>query len=177
MKLVIDIPDEYVEQIKNNTEGATAESEAVDAIRNGIPYENQPQGDLISREALKEAIRKRLGISLLKYLTEQEKVIVEEIDNAPTVAPNWRFYYDHGYAQAKRDLKKEIENLVAGGAEGLKNYYKNGSKSDENSWIGGVYDAWEVIDEATPVSDRYDEGYAQGYIDGSTGADWKGEDE
>lgn len=41
--------------------------------------------DLISREALKEAIRKRLGISSLKYLTEQEKVIVEEIDNAPEV--------------------------------------------------------------------------------------------
>lgn len=31
-----------------------------------------------------------------------------------------------------------------------------------------------IIDNATPVSDRYDEGYAQGYIDGSTGADWKG---
>ena len=41
--------------------------------------------DLISREALKEAIRKRLCISSLKYLTEQEKVIVEEIDNALTV--------------------------------------------------------------------------------------------
>lgn len=43
------------------------------------------QGDCISREALKEAIRKRLGISSLKYLTEQEMVIVDEIDNAPTV--------------------------------------------------------------------------------------------
>lgn len=42
--------------------------------------------DLISREALKEAIRKRLCISSLKYLTEQEKVIVEEIDNASTIA-------------------------------------------------------------------------------------------
>jgi hypothetical protein len=41
--------------------------------------------DLISRKALKQAIRKRLGISSLKYLTEQEKVIVEEIDNAPTI--------------------------------------------------------------------------------------------
>lgn len=40
---------------------------------------------LIDANALKEAIRKRLGISSLKYLTEQEKVIVEEIDNAPTV--------------------------------------------------------------------------------------------
>lgn len=41
--------------------------------------------DLISREALKESIRKRLGISSLKYLTEQEKVIVDEIDNAQPV--------------------------------------------------------------------------------------------
>lgn len=32
----------------------------------------------------------------------------------------------------------------------------------------------KIIDNAPTVSDRYDEGYAQGYIDGSTGADWKG---
>ena len=32
----------------------------------------------------------------------------------------------------------------------------------------------DLIDNAPTVSDRYDEGYAQGYIDGSTGADWKG---
>ena len=51
--------------------------------------------DFISREALKEAIRKRLGISSLKYLTEQEKVIVDEIDNAPTIEERphgeWKF--------------------------------------------------------------------------------------
>lgn len=40
---------------------------------------------LIDANALKEAIQKRLCISSLKYLTEQEKVIVEEINNAPTV--------------------------------------------------------------------------------------------
>ena len=44
MKLIIDIPDEYLEQIKNNTEGSTAESEAVNAIRDGILYEERPQG-------------------------------------------------------------------------------------------------------------------------------------
>ena len=43
--------------------------------------------DLISRKALKEAIRKRLGISSLEYLTEQEKVIVDEIDNADSKRP------------------------------------------------------------------------------------------
>ena len=48
-------------------------------------------------------------------------------------------------------LKKAVEELVVGGAEGLKNYYENGSKSDENSWIGGVYDAWELIDNAPTV--------------------------
>lgn len=43
--------------------------------------------DLISRSALKEAIRKRLCISSLKFLTEQERVIVEEIDNVQAVTP------------------------------------------------------------------------------------------
>ena len=35
----------------------------------------------------------------------------------------------------------------------------------------------DIIDNAQAVSDRYNEGYAQGYIDGSTGADWRGEEE
>lgn len=52
---------------------------------------------------------------------------------------------------SREALKKEVENLVVGGAEGLKDYYENGSKSDENSWIGGVYDAWELIDNAPTV--------------------------
>lgn len=64
-------------------------------------------------------------------------------------------------------LKKEIEGLVVGGEEGLKNYYENGSKSDENSWIGGVYDAYELIDNAPTVFDSkaYSQGYKQGVCD------------
>ena len=61
-------------------------------------------------------------------------------------------------------LKKEVENLVAGGAEGLKDYYENGSKSDENSWIGGVYDAWDLVCNAPTVEER---SYAMGYQDGA----------
>ena len=30
------------------------------------------------------------------------------------------------------------------------------------------------VEDTPTVSDRYEEGYSQGYIDGSTGADWKG---
>lgn len=43
-----------------------------------------------------------------------------------------------------------------------------------------VYSGKEIldaIDNAPTVSDRYDEGYAQGYIDGSTGADMRGDKE
>ena len=36
-----------------------------------------------------------------------------------------------------------------------------------------VEDVIKAIDNAPTVSDRYDEGYAQGYIDGSTGADMR----
>ena len=35
-------------------------------------------------------------------------------------------------------------------------------------------DFLSLINNAPTVSDRYGEGYSQGYIDGSTGADWKG---
>ena len=35
-------------------------------------------------------------------------------------------------------------------------------------------DVIDLINNAPTVSDRYDEGYAQGYIDGNAGADWKG---
>ena len=44
-------------------------------------------------------------------------------------------------------------------------------------WNGDVrrFVSYETIDNAPAVSDRYYEGYAQGYIHGSTGADWQGE--
>lgn len=52
---------------------------------------------------------------------------------------------------SREALKKAVEDLVAGGSEGLKDYYENGSKSDENAWIGGIYDAWELIDNEPTV--------------------------
>lgn len=72
--------------------------------------EERPQGDLISREALKEAIRKRLCISSLKYLTEQEKVIVDEIDNAPTIEAKTTHdvnsAYDRGFITAMKEYSR-----------------------------------------------------------------------
>ena len=67
--------------------------------------------DLISREALKEAIRKRLCISSLKYLTAQEKVIVEEIDNALPVndCPNCEYKLEADYIRSSSSYKELID--------------------------------------------------------------------
>ncbi|MBQ1572311.1 MAG: hypothetical protein IIZ78_14380 [Clostridiales bacterium] len=45
---------------------------------------------------------------------------------------------------------------------------------DDDDALYKAEDIYKAIDNAPTISDRYDEGYAQGYIDGSTGADWKG---
>ena len=55
-------------------------------------------------------------------------------------------------------------------ADALKKAYFNAI----NETSIGEVSIIDLIDNAPTVSDRYDEGYAQGYIDGSTGADWKG---
>lgn len=39
----------------------TIQKKVINAIRNGIPYEEKPQGDLISREALKKALNNEIG--------------------------------------------------------------------------------------------------------------------
>ena len=49
------------------------------------------------------------------------------------------------------DLKKAVEDLVAGGAERLKEYYEHGSGIEESQYVGGVYDAWELIDNAPTI--------------------------
>lgn len=85
--------------------------------------------DLISRDALKEAIRKRLCISSLKYLTAQEKVIVDEIDNAQTVEP-----FEPDYVGAER-----LEARQRGYEDGYHNGMEIGKtlnpKIKQGEWI------------------------------------------
>lgn len=54
------------------------------------------------------------------------------------------------------------------------NGYHSGIGSQPKFTLGACL---QLIDNAPTVSDRYDEGYAQGYVDGSTGADMRGEEE
>lgn len=63
------------------------------------------QGDCISREALKKH----------KVYSEERReyiVPVYNIDNAPTVEQNWKFYFEHGYKQAERDLKRTQDRWI-----------------------------------------------------------------
>lgn len=114
MKLIIDIPEAQYNFIKLSDKSVFADASSkecmLNSIKNGTPYEERPQGDSISREALKNDLITFFPDKCLEGITAKTlfKQILTDIDNAPT------------------------------------------------------------------VSDRYDEGYAQGYIDGSTGADWKG---
>jgi hypothetical protein len=122
---------------------------------------------LIDAEALKKSMVDMLEEDFgFTGLIREE--VIKLIDNAPTIMTEEQVDLNevkaiaeeaeqerpHGDLISRSALKKEVENLVAGGAEGLKDYYENGSKSDENSWIGGVYDAWELIGDAPTVCDE-----------------------
>lgn len=61
-------------------------------------------------------------------------------------------------------------------ADALEEHKFVGNKFVINDYQQGWNDAIDaIIDNAPTVKDRYDEGYAQGYVDGSTGADWSGD--
>jgi DNA-directed RNA polymerase subunit RPC12/RpoP len=126
MKLIIDIPDEYFEQIKNNTEGSTAESEAVNAIRNGISYEerlpdewirtkhrlNLLIGVLFSNQLISENYIEYIEDSIKKLMKGSVgDTLLNAIDNAPAVdaISNEEGYemYGKGYLQGYERGKGE----------------------------------------------------------------------
>ena len=58
--------------------------------------------------------------------------------------------------------------------EALKEVFLSYDYLNMGLYTMSMFDIIKVINNAPTVSDRYDEGYSQGYIDGSTGTDWKG---
>ena len=81
MKLIIDVEKDYYEMLKYNVEHGQ-EYKPFEIIANGIPYEEGPQGDLISRKALKRDICNYLASFMNGDVIGN---IVKIIDNAPTV--------------------------------------------------------------------------------------------
>ena len=78
MLLLIEVEKDYYEMIKHNVEHGQ-KYKPFEIIANGIPYE--PQGDLISREAVKKAFKESEKYHSLKLPSD---VI---IDSVPTVTP------------------------------------------------------------------------------------------
>ena len=89
MKLIIDIDDEMVcNDIKNKELEPTSATDEViiNALYNGIPYEERSQGDLISRSELKKAFDDYIKANPnISGIFEVGKFIT---DNAPTVIPD-----------------------------------------------------------------------------------------
>lgn len=72
--------------------------------------------DLISRENLLNEFDTKCQricptCEYHKWNPELNRYECELINTAPTVEQNWRFYYDHGYKQAERDLKRVKNEL------------------------------------------------------------------
>jgi len=88
MKIVIDIEPRYCENMQSDIKPLYYEaiSRIKEAIRNGIPYEEKPQGDLISREALKKTLCEEYE-AREHYIGE---IMLKAIDDAPTVIPAGR---------------------------------------------------------------------------------------
>lgn len=91
MKLIIDIPDELYKHIHNENVYYLEDGEDLYTIvKNGTIYAERPQGDLISREALKKAID---TITQIGYDIDNEPLfdyvelpdLIRIIDKAPTV--------------------------------------------------------------------------------------------
>lgn len=126
MKLIIDIDEETYIKAQAGILGSLGE-----IIANGTPYEERPQDDVFPMEIV------------------AGKCPIEVGGNCP-LKPQ-------GDLVSRKWLTDAIRNR--------KTYL---SYEDAKDVI-------DLIDNAPTSSDRYDEGYAQGYIDGSTGADWKGD--
>jgi hypothetical protein len=116
MKLIIDIPEEDYKFIKDlqfynsgRRSGRTIEQNVFMGIRNGIPYDERPQGDSISRDALKKALHSFFDGKVIDEPAYILRDVLCHIDSAPVVKPceNCDLYFK---AMTKEELKE-------GGAE------------------------------------------------------------
>lgn len=119
MQMIIDVPEKLVCEGFERPFTEEERDILIRAIGNGRSY--NPQGDLISREELKKELEVSKYIvpnDLNRLLNSEINRCIEAVDNAHAVEQNWRFYYDHGYAQAKRDFERPQGEWVVYGKQG-----------------------------------------------------------
>lgn len=99
MRLIIDIPNYSLDEVQN---GSIASGQILKAVKNGIPYEEGSQGDLISRSYLRQMIP--------TPIEDEYKYVHQIIDNAPTVSDRYDEGFRDGYAQCFNDKEERKEN-------------------------------------------------------------------
>jgi len=124
MKLIIDIDDNVFTRLFDNGVDTSSDDRAVidRAVRKGMPYAESPQGDLISRGALKKAITDRLvSVTYNSDYTDglQEGYLntINEIDNAPAVSLQDIYQEGHydghieGYTKAINEERPQGDSI------------------------------------------------------------------
>lgn len=79
MKLVIDIPDDYMNYIDNYEKGSLFDIALINAIKNGTPLP-KGHGRMIDAEELKKIIKENHPLTIAGY-----RVKLDDIDNASTI--------------------------------------------------------------------------------------------
>ena len=112
MKLIIDIPEKDLEFIKDlgfiggfRGSTKTIQSNVINAIRNGKPYE-ETQGDLINRDALKKALHNFFDGKVIDEPAYILRDVFCYIDSAPAVEINTNDIEYKAYCKGLEDGKK-----------------------------------------------------------------------
>ena len=104
MKLIIDVEPRYCKNLHSDIKGLYYEAinRIIEAVSNGIPYEDKSQGDLISRSYLKQMIP--------APIEDEYKYVHQIIDNAPSVDA-YPFEQLQELVKLNQQFAQEIENL------------------------------------------------------------------
>ena len=118
MKLIIDIPDEdykFIKDLQSLIIGGrgnckTIQKNVINAIRNGTPY--NPSGESISREALREDLRRFFPTEVLEGIEPKTLFaqIMHDIDNAETVVTNCE---NCPFKKFSEDLTDKLAKVMA----------------------------------------------------------------
>jgi len=142
------------------TPDGTKQSEAIEMAIKAL--EQEPCEDCISRQEAIDAVN---NLTYPSSLVDVKRKLVD----LPSVtqqqySENWKFYYDHGYAQAKRDLF--CDDCISR-AEALRHSHIEYDNDGEGHRVVYFEDI-ENLPSVTPTSDAegdYESGYNCGYAD------------
>ena len=132
MKLIIDVPNEVLKSRHYCQYFGAWSTKLTETIENGIPYEERPQGDLISREALINVILNDRKLDGANANWEVNRILVH-IDNAPTVEAFTEEYvsgaYNEGYACGSRENTRP-----QGECKNCKHFQESLCENSPNGW-------------------------------------------